>query len=123
MLKYAREDTHYLLYIYDCMKKQLLIKSFKIERPILNAFSNVMEKSKDLCLKKYFKPEIKEYNYYGLITKNALILSKFQMSIFKILFKFRDYIARKSDISPDSVLFNNKLLMISKLNEVIKFKL
>ena len=24
MLKYAREDTHYLLFIYDCMRKDLL---------------------------------------------------------------------------------------------------
>jgi len=24
MLKYAREDTHYLLFIYDCMRKELL---------------------------------------------------------------------------------------------------
>jgi exosome complex exonuclease RRP6 len=24
MIRYAREDTHYLLYIYDCMRKELL---------------------------------------------------------------------------------------------------
>jgi exosome complex exonuclease RRP6 len=24
MMKYAREDTHYLLYIYDCMKNELV---------------------------------------------------------------------------------------------------
>lgn len=118
MLKYAREDTHYLLYIYDCIKKQLFIKSFKIERPIFNTFTVVMERSKDLCLKKYFKPEIKDYSYYGLISRNAMILSKIQMSVFKILYKFRDYVARKSDCSPDSVLYNNKLFSLAKLTEV-----
>jgi exosome complex exonuclease RRP6 len=29
MLKYAREDTHYLLYIYDCLRQQLLEKGAK----------------------------------------------------------------------------------------------
>ena len=24
MMKYAREDTHYLLYVYDCLRKELL---------------------------------------------------------------------------------------------------
>lgn len=24
MIKYAREDTHYLLYIFDCMRKELM---------------------------------------------------------------------------------------------------
>ena len=118
MLKYAREDTHYLLYIYDCLKKQLLLKSFNHERPILNFISIVMEKSKDICLKKYFKPEIKDYNYYGLISRNALILSKAQISIFKIIFKFRDYVARKENRSPDYILPNNKIFTLAKLTEV-----
>ena len=26
MLKYAREDTHFLLYIYDCMRLELIEK-------------------------------------------------------------------------------------------------
>ena len=118
MLKYAREDTHYLLFIYDCLKKQLFLKSFNSERPILNAFTVVMDKSKDLCLKKYFKPEIKDYNFYGLISRNALVLSKIQISIFKILFKFRDYIARVIDCFPDCVIPNNKIFAIAKLTEV-----
>jgi exosome complex exonuclease RRP6 len=29
MLRYAREDTHYLLYIYDMMKNELLAQGFK----------------------------------------------------------------------------------------------
>jgi exosome complex exonuclease RRP6 len=118
MLKYAREDTHYLLYIYDCLKKQLLLKSFKNERPILNFFSIVMEKSKDICLKKYFKPEIKDYNYYGLISRNALILSKSQISIFKIIYKYRDYVARKENRSPEFILPNNRIFSLAKLTEV-----
>jgi exosome complex exonuclease RRP6 len=29
MIKYAREDTHFLLYIYDCMRKELIEKGAK----------------------------------------------------------------------------------------------
>ena len=29
MLKYAREDTHYLLYIYDCLRKELIEKGIQ----------------------------------------------------------------------------------------------
>jgi len=29
MLKYAREDTHYLLYVYDCLRKELIEEGIK----------------------------------------------------------------------------------------------
>ena len=29
MMKYAREDTHYLLYIYDCLRKELVERGLK----------------------------------------------------------------------------------------------
>ena len=29
MLKYAREDTHYLLFIYDCLRKELIEKGIQ----------------------------------------------------------------------------------------------
>ena len=29
MMKYAREDTHYLLYIYDCLRKELIERGVK----------------------------------------------------------------------------------------------
>lgn len=47
MLKYAREDTHYLLYIYDCMKNDLLHRDNGQTSLLLSAF----QKSNHLCMK------------------------------------------------------------------------
>ena len=47
MVRYAREDTHYLLYICDRLQNELIIKG--------NANSNLLQsvysRSKDVCLK------------------------------------------------------------------------
>ncbi|CAG2163580.1 unnamed protein product [Oppiella nova] len=50
LLKYAREDTHYLIFIYIQMKNQL-IASGNSEKNLLKA---VFERSKSVCLKLYF---------------------------------------------------------------------
>lgn len=47
MVQYARTDTHYLLYIYDCVKAQLL--DFNHGQPGL--LQSVWNKSKDISLK------------------------------------------------------------------------
>lgn len=46
MLKYAQEDTHYLLYIYDRMRKDLIEKDSS--KQLIQA---VFEFSKKICLK------------------------------------------------------------------------
>jgi len=47
MLQYAREDTHYLLYIYDLMKNELIDNGNVNKNLIKSAF----ERSKQICLK------------------------------------------------------------------------
>lgn len=47
MLKYAREDTHYLLFIYDKMRNDLVIKGNESK----NLIRSVFERSKFVCLK------------------------------------------------------------------------
>lgn len=54
MIRYAREDTHYLLYIYDNLRSDL-IKSQ--QKDMTNTkMSLVFEKSKAICKKTYKKP-------------------------------------------------------------------
>ncbi len=50
MLKYAREDTHYLLFIYTQMKNELIAKG-NIDKNLLKA---AFERSKAVCLKVSF---------------------------------------------------------------------
>lgn len=47
MINYARDDTHYLLYIYDCMKNELLDKG-NLEK---NLLLSVYQRSKLVCQK------------------------------------------------------------------------
>lgn len=57
MVKYAREDTHYLLYIYDCLKKELIERGIKSNSHNPHSFlKSVYHKSSGLCLKTYEKP-------------------------------------------------------------------
>lgn len=46
-MQYARADTHYLLYIYDCMRAQLL----DLNHGQLGLLQSVWNKSKDISLK------------------------------------------------------------------------
>ena len=52
MLNYARSDTHYLLYIYDRMRNELITKS---DPTTLNLLRVTLERSAETSLKKYNK--------------------------------------------------------------------
>ena len=52
MLNYARSDTHYLLYIYDRMRNELITKS---DPTTLNFLRVTIERSAETSLKTYKK--------------------------------------------------------------------
>ena len=62
MVNYARLDTRFLLYIYRCLKRELLEQSDESA----NLLRVVMDKSRDLCLKVSFTEFITNYNLYFL---------------------------------------------------------
>jgi ribonuclease D len=115
MLKYAREDTHYLLYIYDILRKKLIYKSSLKNEDILSSFFLTYKKSNELCLKQYIKPPVKSQEYYQLLSRNISVLNKRNMSILKIIYKFRDYVGRKLDVNPHHVLSNKNIFTLLKL--------
>jgi ribonuclease D len=128
MIKYAREDTHYLLYIYDILRKKLIEKSVRVGKEPTEAWLNVCHKSFELTLKQYSKPCLKSYEYYQILSRNTH-LNILKKSLLKLIYKFRDYVARKLDVSghlvlPTRIMFNlvqeNKLdteVIFSKINE------
>ncbi|RVE70391.1 hypothetical protein OJAV_G00064140 [Oryzias javanicus] len=65
MVQYARSDTHYLLYIYDCMRTQLLDSNHG--QPGL--LQSVWNKSRDISLTKYRKPVFTEDSYLEVLRK------------------------------------------------------
>ncbi|CAF5216955.1 unnamed protein product, partial [Rotaria magnacalcarata] len=77
-LRYAREDTHYLLYIYDLLRNNLLQKN----RQFLNI---VYEKSKMICQKLYKKPYFDEDAYQNIYIKSRKTFNVRQLAALKSL--------------------------------------
>jgi len=71
MLKYAREDTHYLLYVYDELRGKLVERGAKHNPQ--NQFQFLLQtlhKSNALCLKTYEKPVLKDFNYHMIVQRH-----------------------------------------------------
>ncbi|XP_077370820.1 exosome complex component 10 isoform X1 [Festucalex cinctus] len=110
MAHYARSDTHYLLYIYDCMKAQLL--DFNHGQPGL--LQNVWNRSKDVCLKKYAKSIFTEESYLEVQRKQKRSFNTQQLAAFRLLFAWRDKLARQEDESTGYVLPTHMMIKISE---------
>ncbi|XP_072999326.1 protein RRP6-like 2 [Typha latifolia] len=126
MLKYAREDTHYLLHIYDLMKIRLLSVSTSESDLLLE----VHKRSNEICLQLYEKELLTDTSYqhiYGL--QEAEFNSK-QLAIVAGLCHWRDTVARAEDESTGYILPNKALLEIArqmplssgKLRQLVKSK-
>ncbi|RWS16344.1 exosome component 10-like protein [Dinothrombium tinctorium] len=111
MVQYAREDTHYLLYVYDRMKNDLISKG--------NANNNLLrcafDRSRQVCLKKYEKPLFSESSYLSLVKKSKTILNSRQLFALRELCAWRDKIARLEDESTGYVLPNHMILHIAEV--------
>jgi exosome complex exonuclease RRP6 len=122
MMKYAREDTHYLLYIYDTFRRKLIamgmLKSPKNSVQFLRA---ALDQSRDVCLRMYVKPELKDCRYFTMIANHATGLSRTQCSVLKFLLKWRDYISRLEDESSPFVCANADIVHIARAVPVLVF--
>jgi Ribonuclease D len=115
MLKYAREDTHYLLYIYDELRKAIVDASLKNNMDPVDALKSVLNKSKLISLRVYKKPVLKNENYYKIMSTNKAILSRRKYKILKAIYKWRDTVARQEDESPFYILASN--IMFDLVNQ------
>lgn len=116
MIKYAKEDTHYLFKIYDYLKNQLIIKSLSGEESesLLQSYCNVVKKSNELSLQIYEKPLVKGNQYYSVIEK--CLLKSTQIKLLKVILKFRDFVARKLDYSSQAIFDNFTAKELAKLS-------
>jgi len=113
MVKYAREDTHYLLYIYDLMRKELFSGS---RQPRSNdPLAEVYKKSHEVCLRMYEKELFcKETSYLFVHGLGDARLNSKELAIVGGLFEWRDRVARKEDESTGYILPDKELLEIAK---------
>ncbi|XP_061592397.1 exosome component 10 [Cololabis saira] len=110
MVQYARTDTHYLLYIYDCVRVQLL----DVNHGQHGLIQRVWNKSREISLKKYVKPIFTEESYLQLQRKQKKSFNTQQLTAFRLLFAWRDKLARMEDESTGYVLPTH---MMSKISE------
>ncbi|CAG8492553.1 1495_t:CDS:10 [Funneliformis caledonium] len=116
MLNYARADTHYLLYIYDRMRNELITRS---DSTTLNLLRVVLERSAETSLKMYSKLEYSENGegiggYKRLQARKNKSFDYQQLAVFKVLHAWRDRIAREEDESTGYVLPNEMLMTLSE---------
>ncbi|GFS76195.1 hypothetical protein NPIL_472231 [Nephila pilipes] len=110
MLKYAREDTHYLLYVYDCIKNDLL----KAGNEMKNLLHSTFDRSKVICAKRYQKPLLTDDKYLELYKNSRKMFNAKQLYCLKELYEWRDRIARDDDESIAYVLPNHMMLQIAE---------
>lgn len=112
MVKYAREDTHYLLYIYDRIQNELIARSTSANQD--NLVVAVLERSRQLCLSRYEKELFTDSSYLSLYQRFNQTLTQQQLNVFRSLYRWRDHIARKDDESSRYVLPNHMMFRISE---------
>ncbi|KAJ5574047.1 uncharacterized protein N7459_008474 [Penicillium hispanicum] len=112
MFNYARSDTHYLLYVYDHLRNELIEAS----EPNNSLIDYVQERSKNEALQRYERPVYDATNgqgpggWYDLLSRSSGMLSKEQFAVFKAVHKWRDEVAREEDegwqcVFPRHILF------------------
>lgn len=110
MLHYAREDTHYLLFIYDKLVNQLLETGNEFK----NHLVAVYDRSKELCARTYEKFVYTQAHADELLQRFSRGLNPTQREVFYALHEWRDSIARADDESIRYVLPDHMLLELSE---------
>jgi hypothetical protein len=121
MLRYAQCDTHYLLYIYDLMRNELLGKdSIGENTPI----EEVLGRSSLTSLRRYEKciydVETGEGSggWKSVIKKCSIPLNDTNIAVLRAIHSWRDHIARKEDESTRYVIPNHMLLNLCRFMPV-----
>jgi len=117
MLKYARDDTHYLLYIYDRMKNDLLANGNQDH----NLMNSTLNRSKNTSLNVYHKDIYDEkegrgrYGWASIVHRDPNALNGEQFAVLKAIHKWRDQTAREEDESPRYVMPNHILRRMAEV--------
>ncbi|MFT7804592.1 exosome component 10 isoform X2 [Arapaima gigas] len=110
MFEYARADTHYLLYTYDRMRLDL----YEAGNGQATLIQVSWQKSKAISLKVYVKPIFTEHSYLELYRKQKRTFNTQQLTAFRLLYSWRDKLAREEDESPGYILPNHMMMKISE---------
>ncbi|GAP85128.1 putative exosome complex exonuclease Rrp [Rosellinia necatrix] len=120
MFYYARSDTHYLLYIFDNLRNELL-SSPQPGTTGHDLMRQALDKSKETSLRRF---ELSQYDaetgqgsfgwFNMLVRQSSGKLSREQLSVFRAIHQWRDEVARQEDESPLFVMNNATLFDIAR---------
>lgn len=119
LFEYARADTHFLLYIFDNMRNELVEKS-DFSKPENNKVLDVLAKSKDTALQRYEHPAydsefgLGSTGWYRLVSRTPVQFTPQQFAVFRAVHKWRDDVAREEDESPIFIMPNHALFSIAR---------
>jgi exosome complex exonuclease RRP6 len=120
MVKYARQDTHYLLYIYDRLRHDLYDKNTSSSISSIGGtelLDEVLKLSREICLRRYEKELFTETSYLQVVNRlvgRSSSVMKEQELIIRALYKWRDAVARQEDESIRFVLPDHMIITISE---------
>jgi exosome complex exonuclease RRP6 len=119
LFEYARGDTHFLLYVYDNMRNELIEKS-DFSDPERNKVQDVLEKSKETALQRYETPiydtefGLGSAGWYRLYLKTPAQFTAQQFSVFRAVHQWRDSVSRKEDESPLFIMPNHAVFSVAR---------
>lgn len=119
MFNYARSDTHFLLYIYDNLRNELVEKSNSSE-PGGDLVEVVMNKSKAEALQQYERPlydsdhGLGTMGWSSLLYRTPALFNREQFAVFKAVHQWRDSVARQEDESVHAVMPKHVLYKIAR---------
>jgi len=108
MTYYARQDTRYLIFLYEKLKIQLLEKANQQD----NLLRSAIQQSSILCTTRYNKPIRTSESHLGMLKKSKSVLNNKQLFALKEIFEWRDETARSEDESCHYIIPNHMLLKI-----------
>ena len=121
LLDYARSDTHYLMYIYDNMRNELIEKSdFSVPDHEKDKVHDVCQRSKEYALQRYEFPIYDAEKgrgaggWYKLVARTSANLSKQEFAVFRGVHKWRDDVAREQDDSVNYVMPNHMIFTLAR---------
>jgi exosome complex exonuclease RRP6 len=120
MLFYARADTHYLLYIYDNMRNELVTKSHALV-PEESKMELTLMRSKEVSLLRYERQIYQAESgrgpggWYPLLVKTPALFNNKEFAVFKAVHEWRDQVARIDDDSTNFVMPNRVIFSIAKV--------
>ncbi|KAI9723707.1 MAG: hypothetical protein M1812_001007 [Candelaria pacifica] len=116
MFKYARSDTHFLLYIYDNLRNELIDKSNRVNSE-QNSIDVVLQNSKETALDRYNRQPydlergLGPAGWYAMLNRTPALFTKEQFAVFRAIHHWRDSVARQEDeslhyVMPRQVIFS-----------------